>query len=118
MRRGWWPRGGWTLGVEPRGRQLDGAVASADALPGIVEATRGDVPIVIDSGVRRGMDVLKARAMGATAAAVGQAVLFGAAVAGEAGAARVVGILIDELRRAMRLAGVPRVSEADRSLLG
>ncbi|MCP5264864.1 MAG: alpha-hydroxy-acid oxidizing protein [Burkholderiaceae bacterium] len=100
------------------GRQLDGAIASADALPGIVEATRGDVPIVIDSGVRRGMDVLKARAMGATAAAVGRAVLFGAAVAGEAGAARVVGILIDELQRAMRLAGVPRVSKADGSLLG
>ena len=99
------------------GRQLDGAIASADALPAIVQATQGKVPVIIDSGVRRGVDVLKARALGATAAAIGRAVLFGAAVAGEPGAHHALGILIGELARAMKLAGVPRIADVGRGLL-
>ncbi len=99
------------------GRQLDGAVASADALPAIARAVHGRVPLVIDSGVRRGVDLLKARALGASAAATGRAVLFGAAVAGEAGAHHALGILVGELARAMKLAGVPAVDGVDTALV-
>lgn len=89
------------------GRQLDGAVASADALPQVAAAVGKKVPLIIDSGVRRGVDILKARAMGAQAVAVGRSVLYGAAVGGEAGAHRALDILIQELRLAMKLAGIP-----------
>src|SRR5690606_20902519 len=61
------------------GRQLDGAIASADALPRIADAVGGKAEILVDSGVRRGIDALKARALGAGAVAIGRAALFGAA---------------------------------------
>lgn len=99
------------------GRQLDGAVASVDALPEVVAAVRGRVPVLLDSGVRRGTDVLKALALGAQAVAIGRATLYGAAVAGEAGAERALQILRDELRRAMQLSGTPRIADVDASLL-
>ncbi len=99
------------------GRQLDGAIASADALPDIAIETRGRVPIIIDSGVRRGVDILKARALGATAVAIGRPVLFGAAVAGEAGVAHVLRLLSDELVLAMKLSGVSDVDAVDDTLL-
>lgn len=89
------------------GRQLDGALASADALPTVARAVAGRAPIIIDSGVRRGVDILKARALGASAAAVGRAALFGTAAGGEAGAARALDILLGELRLSMKLAGQP-----------
>lgn len=92
------------------GRQLDGALATADALPMIAQAVPG-VPLIIDSGVRRGVDIFKARALGAAGAAVGRAVLFGAAVAGEAGAHRALQILIDELKLSMKLAGAPALAD-------
>lgn len=100
------------------GRQLDGAIASADALPAVAAATRNRMPLIVDSGVRRGVDILKARVLGAQAAAVGRAALYGAAVAGERGAHRALGILVQELRLAMKLAGVPSVSTAPKQLLG
>lgn len=99
------------------GRQLDGAIASAQALPAVRAAVQGRAPLLIDSGVRRGVDALKAIASGAQAAAVGRAALFGAAAGGEAGVRRALDILIDELARAMQLSGVARLSEADASLL-
>ncbi len=99
------------------GRQLDGAAASADALTLVAEATAGQLPLLIDSGVRRGVDILKARALGATAVAIGRPALFGAAVAGQDGVARALDILISELRLAMKLAGTPRLSDANRDLL-
>lgn len=99
------------------GRQLDGAVASVDALPEVVAAVRGRVPVLLDSGVRRGTDVLKALALGAQAVAIGRATLYGAAAAGEAGAERALQILRDELRRAMQLSGTPRIADVDASLL-
>jgi isopentenyl diphosphate isomerase/L-lactate dehydrogenase-like FMN-dependent dehydrogenase len=92
------------------GRQLDGALATADALPTIAQAVPG-VPLIIDSGVRRGVDLFKARALGASGAAVGRAVLYGAAVAGEAGAHRALQILVDELRLSMKLAGTASLAE-------
>ena len=88
------------------GRQLDGAVASADALPAIVSEVAGKIPLLIDSGVRRGVDILKARILGAQVVAVGRAVLYGAAAGGEAGAKHALQILIDELRLSMTLSGV------------
>jgi L-lactate dehydrogenase (cytochrome)/(S)-mandelate dehydrogenase len=94
------------------GRQLDGALATADALPAIAKALAGKVDVIIDSGVRRGVDILKARALGAQAVAVGRAVLFGAAVAGEAGARHALQILIDELQLSMKLSGVGAVNDA------
>jgi len=99
------------------GRQLDGAIASADALPDIAHAARRKVPVLIDSGVRRGVDIVKAVALGAQAVAIGRATLFGAAAAGEAGVERALAILTDELRRAMQLCGTPRVSDIDARLL-
>ena len=98
------------------GRQLDGAQASLDALEMIADRLDGRLPIILDSGVRRGRDVLKARALGATVSAVGRAALFGA-VAGQDGVSRVLDILLDELALAMKLSGHPRLSDVKKSLL-
>ena len=99
------------------GRQLDGAVASADALPRVVEALQGRVEVLVDSGVRRGVDALKARALGACAVGIGRAALFGAAAGGEAGVRRALEILTGELTLAMKLAGTPRFAAVDGSIL-
>ena len=112
-----------TLGVDSvwisnhGGRQLDGALATADALPAIAKALAGKVDVIIDSGVRRGVDILKARALGAQAVAVGRAVLFGAAVAGEAGARHALQILVDELQLSMKLSGVASVKHTQEILM-
>ena len=89
------------------GRQLDGAIASLDALPAIVEAVAGRVPVLMDGGVRRGTDVLKAWALGAAAVGIGRPVLWGLAVNGEAGVGHVLDLLTAELQLAMALAGCP-----------
>ena len=99
------------------GRQLDGALASADALGPIAAAVGGKLAVLVDSGVRRGVDILKAKARGADAAAIGRPVLFGACAAGEAGARRALEILIEELRLAMKLSGTPSLAQADRELV-
>jgi isopentenyl diphosphate isomerase/L-lactate dehydrogenase-like FMN-dependent dehydrogenase len=93
------------------GRQLDGAIASFDALPGVVQAIEGRIPILVDGGVRRGADVVKALALGASACLIARPHLFGLAVAGEAGVARVLAILRGEIDRTMALLGVSRISE-------
>ena len=98
------------------GRQLDGAIATADALGPVAAAVGGKLAILVDSGVRRGVDILKARVRGADAVAVGRPVLFGACVGGEAGARRALEILIDELRLAMKLAGTPSLESSRRDL--
>jgi len=100
------------------GRQLDGAMATADMLPEVVAGVAGRVPVIIDSGVRRGVDVVKALALGAQAVAVGRATLYGVAAGGEMGAERALSILTDELKRAMQLCGTPRVGDIDAALLG
>ena len=99
------------------GRQLDGAIASADALPDIAQAVGARVPILIDSGVRRGVDIVKAVALGAQAVAIGRATLYGAAAGGEAGAQRALAILTEELQRAMQLCGTPRIADIGPELL-
>lgn len=99
------------------GRQLDGAIATADALELVADATRGRIPLIVDSGICRGVDLLKAVALGAQAGAVGRAALFGAAVAGEAGVRHALTLLLDELALAMKLSGIAALSEANRSIL-
>jgi 4-hydroxymandelate oxidase len=92
------------------GRQLDGAQASLRALPAVVQAVAGRVPVLLDGGIRRGSDVFKALALGATAVLVGRPQLWGLAVAGQDGVARVLELLDDELDRTMGLAGVAQAS--------
>ena len=87
------------------GRQLDGAIAAIDALPAIVAAIDGRALIVVDGGVRRGVDALAALAIGADLVAVGRPVLWGLAVAGAEGVQRILEIVRDELSLAMALAG-------------
>jgi L-lactate dehydrogenase (cytochrome)/(S)-mandelate dehydrogenase len=99
------------------GRQLDGAVASLAALPRVVEAVAGRVPVLLDGGVRRGGDVLKALALGASCCLIGRPQLWGLAVAGEAGVAHVLELLRQELDRAMGLCGIARIAEIGPQLL-
>ena len=93
------------------GRQLDGAPASLDALPGVVAAAGGRIPVLVDGGIRGGADVLKALALGASLCLIARPQLFGLAVAGEAGVARVLDILRREIDRAMGLLGVRTIAE-------
>ena len=99
------------------GRQLDGAIATMDALPRIAQAVGGKVPLLIDSGVRRGVDALKAVARGAQAVSIGRAALFGAAAGGEAGVRRALQILTGELTLAMKLSGVATMAAVDAAIL-
>jgi L-lactate dehydrogenase (cytochrome) len=98
------------------GRQLDSAIAPLRVLPGIV-AEAGDMTIMIDSGIRRGTDVLKALALGARFAFIGRPFLYAAAIAGDAGVAHAIGIMQSEIHRDMALLGVRSVAEVTRDRL-
>jgi 4-hydroxymandelate oxidase len=93
------------------GRQLDTSVAGIDALPEVAAAVGDRTVLIVDGGVRRGIDVLKGLALGAHLVAVGRPVLWGLAVDGEAGVQRVLEILRDELSLAMALAGCRTIGE-------
>jgi 4-hydroxymandelate oxidase len=99
------------------GRQLDSAVGSLDALPAVVEAVDGMAEVVLDGGVRRGTDVLKALALGARAVLIGRPVLYGLATAGEAGVARVFEMLRQELVIDMMLCGLEDLGAITPSLV-
>ncbi len=99
------------------GRNLDFSPAPIDVLPEILDAAGKRLTVMVDSGVRRGTDVVKGLALGASAVLVGRAPLYGVAAAGEAGAARSLEILRDEIGRTMALLGVNRVAELNRSYL-
>lgn len=99
------------------GRQVDGAVATLDALPAVVEAVAGRVPVLMDSGIRGGADVFKAIALGAAAVLVGRPYVYGLAIAGEAGVREVVRNLIAELDLTMGLAGCGSLGEVTRAML-
>jgi len=99
------------------GRQLDGAAPTLEALPGIVKAVGSRMTILLDGGVRRGVDIVKARALGAQAVLSGRATLFGVMAGGEPGARRALEILSSELERAMKLCGARSVAEIDAQLL-
>ena len=99
------------------GRQLDGAAPTLDALPDIARAVGSKLTVLLDGGVRRGVDILKARALGAHAVLTGRATLFGAMAGGEPGARRALEILSTELVRAMQLCGVRSPDEIGAHLL-
>ncbi|MGH9752791.1 MAG: alpha-hydroxy acid oxidase [Blastocatellia bacterium] len=98
-------------------RNLDTVPATIDVLPEITGRVAGRIPVLMDSGVRRGTDVLKALALGATAVLIGRPYLYGLGVAGQEGVRRVVNILQTEFRIAMALAGRPSLLSIDRSAL-
>lgn len=100
------------------GRNLDTAPATFDVLPGIVDKVAGRIPILVDGGIRRGTDVVKALAAGAAAVLIGRPYLYGLAVAGSDGVADVVRILRTELEMAMALIGRARIADLDRRVLG
>jgi 4-hydroxymandelate oxidase len=99
------------------GRQLDGAIATIDALPDIADVVARRVPILLDGGVRRGTDVVKALALGASAVMIGRPYLWGLAAAGEAGVCRVLDLLQAETESAMALCGCPTVQAIKRPLV-
>jgi len=99
------------------GRQLDGAAATLDALPAVSSAVGKKITVLLDGGVRRGGDILKARALGAHGVLTGRATLFGCMAGGEAGARRALEILTTELERSMRLCGVRSPAEIGPELL-
>lgn len=91
------------------GRQLDGVIGSLDALPAIVKVVNGQIPIILDSGVYRGMDALKALALGANAVAIGRPFVYGLALEGQQGVKKVMTNLYDELKVSIALAGATSV---------
>ncbi|MCC7426903.1 MAG: alpha-hydroxy-acid oxidizing protein [Alphaproteobacteria bacterium] len=93
------------------GRQLDSAVSAFEMLPRAVQAAAGRLAILLDGGVRRGADIIKARALGAAAVMMGRPALFGAAAGGEAGAARAIQIITAEASRTLALIGVPDIRD-------
>lgn len=99
------------------GRVLDAVPASIEALPAIVQAVAGRVPVLMDGGIRRGSDILKALALGADAVLIGRPVLHGLAVGGASGVAHVLHLLLRELEHSMVLAGLREPGEASPALL-
>jgi 4-hydroxymandelate oxidase len=99
------------------GRQLDSAVASLDALPAVVDAVAGRGDILLDGGIRRGTDVLKALALGARAVLIGRPAYWGLAVGGEAGVRHVLELLRAELALDLMLCGLANPEAVTRELL-
>jgi isopentenyl diphosphate isomerase/L-lactate dehydrogenase-like FMN-dependent dehydrogenase len=99
------------------GRQLDGAAASLDALPGIVDAVGDKIAVLLDGGVRRGVDVVRALCLGAKACLIGRPQLWGVAVAGQAGVEHVLEIFRREIDRTMGLCGAARLADLGPHLL-
>jgi 4-hydroxymandelate oxidase len=99
------------------GRNLDTTVAAIDALPEVVDHVGGRVPVLVDGGIRRGTDVIKALALGAAAVLIGRPYCYGLSVAGSEGVRRVVEILRRELEAAMMLSGLPAIKDIDQDVL-
>ena len=99
------------------GRQLDGEIATLDALPAVREAVGPDVPVLLDSGIRSGSDAIKAIALGANAVLLGRPYAWGLAVGGEAGVRQVIKSFLADLDLSMALSGLTSVAEIDRECL-
>ncbi len=99
------------------GRQIDGEIASLDALPAVAEAVNGRIPVLLDSGVRGGADVFKALALGATAVCLGRPYVYGLALAGRRGVEEVIGNVLAEFDLTLGLAGCAKASELNSDFL-
>ena len=99
------------------GRNLDTVPATIDALPLVADKVSGRVPVLLDGGIRRGTDVLKAIALGANATLIGRPYLYGLGAAGETGVTSVLKILQREFEMAMALTGRTSITDIDRSVL-
>ncbi|OGA44201.1 MAG: hypothetical protein A3G24_11025 [Betaproteobacteria bacterium RIFCSPLOWO2_12_FULL_62_13] len=99
------------------GRNLDSAISPIEVLPEVVDAVGKRITVIVDSGFRRGSDVVKALALGAHAVFIGRATLYGTGAGGEAGAARAIGLLREEIDRVMALLGCRSVAELNRDYL-
>ncbi|MEO8472573.1 MAG: lactate 2-monooxygenase [Chryseolinea sp.] len=93
------------------GRQVDGAIATIQALPAVIEAVRNQIPVLLDSGVRTGADVFKALALGAKAVCVGRPYVYGLAIAGQQGVEDVIHHMMTQFELTMALAGCSQISE-------
>ena len=100
------------------GRQLDGAASSISILPGIVDAVGSEIETMFDGGIRTGMDIMRALALGAKICLVGRSYAWGVGAGGKAGAARAIDILAKELDVTMALCGYKRVVDVDREAVG
>lgn len=99
------------------GRQLDGVLSSAQALPAIADTVQGDLKILVDSGIRNGLDVARALALGADAVMLGRAFIYALAARGQAGVGDLLDLFEKEMRVAMTLTGAKSVSALDRTLI-
>jgi L-lactate dehydrogenase (cytochrome) len=99
------------------GRQLDGAPSSISALPRIVDVLGGEIEIMFDGGIRSGQDVLRALALGARSCLIGRAYIFGLAAGGQAGVAKAIEVIRNELDVSMALCGVNSIREIDRRVI-
>lgn len=99
------------------GRQIDGEIASLDALPAVAEVVNGKIPVLFDSGIRGGTDVFKALALGATAVCLGRPYVYGLAIAGQRGVEEVIGNVLAEFDLTLGLAGCAGVREVTRGAL-
>jgi len=100
------------------GRQLDGVPASLSMLPGVVDAVNGRIEVLMDGGIRRGSDIVKALCLGARAVLIGRAYGYGLAAGGHAGVARAIDILRTDMIRTMKLLGCPSVHQLGREFIG
>jgi len=99
------------------GRQLDGTPGTATVLPRIADAVRDRLEVLFDGGVRSGQDVLKALALGAHGCLIGRAYLYGLAAMGQAGVAKAISLIAEELKVGMSLTGVRDVADISRDIL-
>jgi len=99
------------------GRQLDGAPSSIAALPAIAEAVGNDIEVLFDGGIRTGADVMRALALGARACLIGRAYIYGLGAGGQAGVAKAIDILENELSVAMALTGINKIADIDKRVL-
>jgi lactate 2-monooxygenase len=99
------------------GRRMDGMAATLDMLPAVKRATKGKIPVMLDSGIRSGVEVVKALALGADAVLIGHLYAYGLAVAGEAGVRQVITNLVSEISAALAICGCQSVQDLDESLI-
>jgi lactate 2-monooxygenase len=99
------------------GRQVDGSMGTMEALPGVIAAVNGRIPVILDSGIRSGADVFKALALGARAGGIGRPYVYGLSIAGDAGVKEVIANMVGEFEMTMALAGCRTIAEIDRETL-